>query len=198
MPVIGTLPNILTNGATADASQVMADFNFIVNQVNANANPIGTLTAPSGTRTIFHQAAAPLGWVQDATLTDHTLQVIGGAGGGTGGAVGYSAMFNAPWTSDAHALTIAELAAHSHTDAGHNHSDAGHFHTYLVGSGNTNFTGGGPSVTFTTEISNNTSTSFANIQASNANIQNTGGGAGHSHTKTFNALFAAVIMCQKS
>ena len=59
MPVIGTLPNILTNGTTADASQVMADFNFIVNQVNANANPVGTLSAPSGTRAIFNQHALP-------------------------------------------------------------------------------------------------------------------------------------------
>lgn len=42
MAIVGTLPNILTNGTTADASQVMADFNFIVNQVNSNAVPLGT------------------------------------------------------------------------------------------------------------------------------------------------------------
>ena len=38
--IIGTLPNTLTNGTTADATQVMADFNYIVNQVNANAAPL--------------------------------------------------------------------------------------------------------------------------------------------------------------
>lgn len=37
MAIIGTLPNTLTNGTTADATQVMADFNKIVNDVNANA-----------------------------------------------------------------------------------------------------------------------------------------------------------------
>ncbi|KWN79007.1 hypothetical protein WM24_28500 [Burkholderia ubonensis] len=44
--IIGNLPNNLANGTTADASQVMADLNFIVNQVNANAlaNTVQTLT----------------------------------------------------------------------------------------------------------------------------------------------------------
>ena len=38
--IIGALPNTLINGTTADAVQVMADLNFIVNQVNANAAPL--------------------------------------------------------------------------------------------------------------------------------------------------------------
>lgn len=38
--IIGTLPNTLTNGTTADASQVMADFNAIVSAVNSNAAPL--------------------------------------------------------------------------------------------------------------------------------------------------------------
>lgn len=42
MPIIGTLPATLTNGTLADATQVMADFNFIVSQVNANAAAGGT------------------------------------------------------------------------------------------------------------------------------------------------------------
>ena len=37
MPIIGTLPNTLTNGTTADATAVMSDLNFIVSEVNANA-----------------------------------------------------------------------------------------------------------------------------------------------------------------
>lgn len=38
--IIGALPVTLTNGTTADATQVMSDFNWIVNQVNANAAPL--------------------------------------------------------------------------------------------------------------------------------------------------------------
>jgi hypothetical protein len=40
MAIIGALPVNLTDGTTADASQVMADFNYIANQVNAGAMPI--------------------------------------------------------------------------------------------------------------------------------------------------------------
>lgn len=40
--IVGALPSTLTNGTTADATQVMADLNWIVNQVNANAAPLAT------------------------------------------------------------------------------------------------------------------------------------------------------------
>lgn len=38
--IVGTLPVTLTNGTTADATQVMTDLNWLVNQVNANAAPL--------------------------------------------------------------------------------------------------------------------------------------------------------------
>lgn len=47
--IIGSLPYNLTNGTTADATQVMADFNSIVSQVNANGaaiNQTNTFTNP--------------------------------------------------------------------------------------------------------------------------------------------------------
>ena len=44
MTIISALPNTLTNGSVADATQVMADFNQIVNQVNANALGLATVT----------------------------------------------------------------------------------------------------------------------------------------------------------
>lgn len=51
MAIISALPNNLTNGTTADASQVMADFNQIVNNVNSNAAENGansSITSLSG------------------------------------------------------------------------------------------------------------------------------------------------------
>lgn len=39
MAIIGSLPYTLVNGTTADATQVMADFNWISSQVNANGVP---------------------------------------------------------------------------------------------------------------------------------------------------------------
>lgn len=116
MAIIGTLPSILSNGTAADATQVMADFNFMVNQINANAAPIGTLTAPAGTRTIFNQAAAPLGWTTDTTVTDHCLWVTNTfTGGGVNSAgSGYSSFLNGTWSTAGHALTAAEIPPHTH------------------------------------------------------------------------------------
>lgn len=207
MAIIGTLPNNIQNGQAVDANPVMADFNFIVNQVNANANPTGTLTAPSGTRTIFHQAAAPLGWTQDATLTDHTLQVVGVAGGATGGANGYSTLFLSPWTSDGHALTTAELAVHAHgvSDPTHSHSvnDPTHSHPLTI-STNATFGVAARPVAGDGSIGQTAQTNAAgtgislNASATGVSIQNAGSGAAHTHTKTFNCNYAQVIMAVKT
>jgi hypothetical protein len=201
MAIIGTLPNNIQNGQSVDANPVMADFNFIVNQVNANANPVGTLTAPSGTRTVFHQAAAPSGWVQDATITDHTIQVIGGAGGAVNGVNGYSGLFQNAWTSGGHALTVAELAVHNHVDSGHTHTQAAHHHSMLdsssmltSGSGFGNYTGGANQL----GAQANTNDAVPAINSSTANIQNAGSGNAHTHTTTFNSLSVQMIMCAKS
>lgn len=208
MPIIGTLPNNIQNGQAVDANPVMADFNFIVNQVNANANPTGTLTAPSGTRTVFHQASAPLGWTQDTTITDHTIQVIGTAGGGTGGSTAYSAMFSNLWTSDGHALTAAELAVHNHgiTDPTHVHVLNDPAHAHLITADATGAPNGGGGVSLNQNAGGNVSgrmaTSLTGISMNGAltgiSINNAGSGVAHSHTKTFNAQFVAMIMCSKT
>lgn len=43
MAIIGSLPYTLTNGTTADAPQVMADFTTIVNAVNSNAAAVASV-----------------------------------------------------------------------------------------------------------------------------------------------------------
>ncbi len=200
MPIIGTLPNNIQNGQTVDATPVMADFNFIVNQVNANANPTGTLTAPSGTRTVFHQAAAPVGWTIDGSIGDHTIQVNGAGGGAVGGVNGYSTMFNAQWTTDGHAVTLAEMPVHNHADAGHNHgvNDPGHSHRVdgqnVTGGGALTYNGASSPILASTAVN----TTGISIQTGFAAIQNSGSGAAHTHTKTFNALFVAMIMAAKT
>lgn len=207
MPIIGTLPNTISNGQAVDATPVMADFNFIVNQVNANASPLGTLTAPSGTRMLFQQSTAPLGWVTDATLTDHTLQIattgiIFSAGNG------YSSMFNAQWTSDGHALTTAELAVHSHsttenphthTSPSHNHGTASGFNFWTAtntGGGASNFTGGANSIN--QEVTTGSTAVTINSATTGLTVNNAGSGTAHTHTKTFNANFAQALVAVKS
>jgi len=42
MPIVGSLPVVLTNGTVADATAVMADLSFIASQVNGNAIGLGS------------------------------------------------------------------------------------------------------------------------------------------------------------
>jgi hypothetical protein len=208
MTIIGTLPNTISNGQAVDATPVMADFNFIVNQVNANAVQIGTLAAPSGTRVIFQQASAPLGWTADATLTDHTLQLTAAGGTIFSAGLGYSGMFNAQWTTDGHALTQAELAAHVHgvTDPTHTHGSPAHTHNTpsgfnfwtatSTGGASTNFSGGASSIN--QEAGTGSTAVTINAASTGISIQSTGSGSAHTHTKTFNANFAQGIVGVKS
>src|SRR6185369_6154773 len=67
MAIVGALPFTLTNGTTADATQVMADFNSIVSDVNANAFPLTSNVSFAGgvtTGSANAQAVtvAPLGY----------------------------------------------------------------------------------------------------------------------------------------
>ena len=66
-----------------------------------------------GTRTLFHQAAAPAGWTQDVAVNDRVIRVVSSAGGGSGGSWTISGI-----TVDGHALAAAEMPAHTHTLGG--------------------------------------------------------------------------------
>jgi hypothetical protein len=75
MSIVGSLPDNLQNGTTADASQVMADLNFIANQVNANAMPVEPDGFTStGTITVV------------STPTTPAMLKVDGSGDGTNGA----------------------------------------------------------------------------------------------------------------
>lgn len=90
--IVGALPVTLTNGTTADATQVMSDLNWIVNQVNAGA-------AASGSNADITSMTALTAITQKLTLGSN-LAVTGGANvsgnfsvGGTtmlGGAVDFA------------------------------------------------------------------------------------------------------------
>ena len=80
------------------------------------ATAIATLGAspfPAGTKMLFAQAAAPVGWTKDTTHNDKALRVVSGTGGGSGGSVAFSTLFGrtaVDWSS----LSIAQLASHAH------------------------------------------------------------------------------------
>lgn len=113
---------------------IQAAFAFIA-QLNATLNPIGTLTAPAGTRLVMQQAAAPAGWTVDtaAAFTDCAMRFNQTVT--QGGTAAWSSWNNGNTiTTAGTALTTAQLPAHNHpiVDPGHAHgtavSDPGHAH----------------------------------------------------------------------
>lgn len=185
MPIIGTLPNNIQNGQAVDANPVMADFNFIVNQVNANANPTGTLTAPAGTRAVFQQASAPTGWTVDASSAFTDVAMRFNQGAGTGGTTAWSVWnFGGTFNLNAFTLSVAQLPIHNHgvNDPQHTHTDAGHTHTGAGGASFMTNSGGNTLAAGSTPWSNIATTATGNASLNNSatgvTIQNTGSGAG--------------------
>lgn len=82
MAIIGTLPNNIQNGQSVDANPVMADFNFIVNQVNANASPLGTI--PPGTLLNVMVISATGVYTPTAGTNSIVFDLLGGGGAGGG------------------------------------------------------------------------------------------------------------------
>jgi hypothetical protein len=62
---------------------------------------------------IFHQTAAPTGWIKQTALEDYGLRVTAGTVGVTAGTA-FSTVF-AQTSVGGHALTVAEMPAHFHS-----------------------------------------------------------------------------------
>src|SRR5690606_21110373 len=128
---------------------------------------------PSGTRMLFQQEAAPVGWTRDETQDDKALRVVDGLSGVTDdqGATAFSSVFGASKTTGSTVLTTAQLASHSHTERGTNVG---------AGSGNT--------VLDTSDSDIATNQTTANTTAA------TGSGSGHTHTLSMNLQYVDVII----
>lgn len=67
---------------------------------------------PSGTRMLFQQSAAPVGWTKDTSHHDKALRVVSGAAG-SGGVLDFSAAFISG-SVGATTLTLAQIPSHDH------------------------------------------------------------------------------------
>jgi hypothetical protein len=93
----------------------------VANQVlasgGAGANPAWaprTAEFPSGTKMLFQQTAAPVGWTKQVTITDYGLRVTSGTVGTTPGTA-FSTVF-AQTAVGGHTLSIPEMPSHAHSD----------------------------------------------------------------------------------
>jgi hypothetical protein len=122
----------------------------------------------SGTRMPFQQSAAPTGWTTDVSLNDYGLRVVSGAAGVVAGTP-FSTVF-AQTDTGGHALTVAELAPHTHSET--------------VPGDPVALQGGGtyPS---------------GNIGADPANTGSTGSGDAHTHPINLTLAYVDVIIASK-
>jgi hypothetical protein len=68
---------------------------------------------PAGTKLLFPQASAPLGWTKDTDVDDRVIRVVSGTGGATAGSWTISGLTNGNTGSTA--LTLAQIPSHNHT-----------------------------------------------------------------------------------
>jgi hypothetical protein len=84
--IVGPLPNTIANGQTEDAVPVMANYNWILNQVNANAAPLnnptftGVVTIVAGTFTSITLGGVALNAFVDAETPSGTINGVGATG----------------------------------------------------------------------------------------------------------------------
>ena len=139
-----------------------------------------TSAIPAGTVMLFWQANAPTGWTKITSQNDKAFRVVSGTGGGTGGSVAFETAFASQTpsgTTDAIALTTAQMPSHSHT-YGNGQQGRGASLPHVVGSDDGAAAGGSWST------------------------RTTGSGATHSHAFTGSAInldvsYIDIILCSK-
>lgn len=138
---------------------------------------------PSGTRMVFVQAEAPVGWTQDTDVNDRVLRVVDSGGGATGGSWTISGV-----TVNNHTLTVAQIPSHNHGGAtgsagGHSHSASTNTtgaHTHGMRTGGTT----GSVLGFQTQA-NRGSTMILDVPGAQA-----GSAGAHSHTVNIDSVSA--------
>lgn len=121
-----------------------------------------------GTVCLFYQAAAPTGWTKIITQDNKALRITNSTGGSAGGSQPFTTAFASRavvGTVGFHALTIAEMPAHTHT--------------FRIGTSDATGSvwpadGDGP------------------LNPNSATTESTGSGNGHTHTFTGTAIDLAV------
>ena len=176
---------------------------------------------PTGTKMLFQQTTAPVGWTKDTTHDNKALRVVSGTAG-SGGSVNFTTAFGSQ-NVGATTLTTAQIPVHNHTfsgsgttgDAGgHGHTvnDPGHNHAYsqaaAISPAGGGSLGGGDgnlntSITFnipsrTTGVTINAVGNHAHSVSVSGSTGNAGSGNSHTHTLDLAVQYVDLIICTKS
>lgn len=172
---------------------------------------------PAGTKMLFQQTTAPVGWVKDTANNNKALRIVSGTAG-TGGSIAFTTAFGSQNVGDT-ALTTAQLPAHSHTFSGsgntgqagsHSHgvNDPSHVHGNIYTPGFFTASGGGPTTPVGTSFGN-TAAAFTGISIQavgnhahsfsfSGTTSNQGSGASHTHSLNLAVQYVDVIVATKS
>lgn len=105
-----------SNGAAlgADAIEAGKSYEAVYDGTQFQIAKLALPTIPTGTKMLFLQASAPVGWTQDNTVNDRVLRIVDntGTGAATGGSWTISGV-----TVNGHTLTAAESGLPSHNHA---------------------------------------------------------------------------------
>lgn len=168
---------------------------------------------PSGTRMLFQQDNAPVGWTKDVANDNIALRVTAGSVQ-TGGSLDFTQAFNStrvPAGSVGNtSLSVSQIPAHSHgvSDPGHNHSinDPGHRHSLTAAREFANSdSGSGDNECQNQNINTNSATTGISINSrgTGISIRNAGSGNSHSHSFTgsnfdIDVKYVDVIVAEKN
>lgn len=96
---------------------------------------------PAGYAVPFFNTSAPVGWTKLA-INDAAFRLVSGAGGSTGGTIGFSTVFSAAGIGVSGSVTptslsTAQIPTHSHnfSDPGHSHTGGGGSHSHPMSTG---------------------------------------------------------------
>lgn len=107
------------------ATDIIVDGRLDTLEFLAQGN-LENLYAPTGTRMVFYQAAAPTGWTKVPSLDDHMLVINNGFGGQSGGTqTPVSLNIHHAHTTGDVSLTSAQMPGHAHSVPTHEHSTGG-------------------------------------------------------------------------
>lgn len=123
---------------------------------------------PAGTRMLFQQSAAPVGWTKDVIHNDKALRVVNGAAG-SGGTRSFSTAFSIGATGST-VLTVEQIPAHDHGTP-----------VYARDGSSAHVGDGGTSQTYST-----------------VKTGLTGGGAGHTHSLDLAIAYVDIIIATKN
>lgn len=152
-------------------------------------NALSYLGAPTGTKMLFRQTAAPLGWTKNTDHDDKALRLVSGTVG-SGGTAAFSTVFGKTAT-DGFALLQTHLpdVTLPVTDPGHTHSQSQTVNNTEGGTGGG--VGGGQNVS-------GNSTMAIQPASTGISVRTGGGNTAHTHAMDIRVQYADVIEATKA